>query len=106
MRAILWIWLGILPPLALFAGMYMLPGIPPSYGNPPWSPIGGDFTSNLPLLAMYGSSLKRLLVMFGYILRDFVCKIGIIGGVAAVVIGMAAVYNVHEPSSDCDHSGI
>lgn len=71
MRAILWIWLGIMPPLALFAGMYMLPGIPPSYGTPPWSPVGG-----------------------------------IIGGVAAVLIGMAAVYNVHEPSSDCDHSGV
>ena len=44
--------------------MYMLPGIPPTYGgdsasNPPWSPLGG-----------------------------------VIGGAAALAIGMAAVYNV------------
>jgi hypothetical protein len=77
LRSILWIWVGVAPPLTLFAGMYMLPGIPPIYGgesvyssNPPWSPLGG-----------------------------------VISGAAAFAVGMAGVYNVHTPVSDCDHSG-
>ncbi len=75
LRSVLWIWLGVMPPLTLFAGMYMLPGIPPVYGgdsasNPPWSPLGGVFC-----------------------------------GAAALAVGMAGVYNVHTAVSDCDHSG-
>ena len=75
-RSILWIWVGVMPPIALFAGMYMLPGIPPTYGgdstsNPPWSPSGG-----------------------------------VVCGAAAFALGMAAVYNVHTAASDCDHSGV
>ena len=39
LRAIFWIWLGVMPPLTLFAAMYMLP-IPPIFGtNPTWSPV-------------------------------------------------------------------
>lgn len=75
LRSILWIWLAVMPPLTLFAGMYLLPGIPPIYGgdstsNPPWSPTGG-----------------------------------IICGSVALAIGVAGVYNVHTAVSDCDHSG-
>lgn len=74
-RSILWIWLGVMPPIALFAGMYMLPGIPPTFGgdstgNPPWSPSGG-----------------------------------VVCGAAGFALGMAAVYNIHTAASDCDHSG-